>query len=357
MKALATLAAVFVMVVSSSIISNASGQQDRDDYVSQASFIIGTYSPKATEHTPQEMADAAQAFLDSLDEKLRSRAAHVLDSPERRKWTNLPARPDAGGVPFGELNDEQIKAACDLMGSLFSEQGYAKIRNVMLADDQLLSGGRPRPGFGTETFSVVVFGKPSPTEPWAFQIDGHHIGVNVSITADDITLSPSFIGTQPEAFQIADQKIRPLAGEIDGAFKLIDSLNDEQRKQAVMGSKRGQILTGPGNDGNVPKAKGVSCAVFSNDQKELLLSLIAQWVGDLPPVHAERRMKQIKREVDQIHFSWNGAIEPGSDISYTIQGPTLIIEYACQDLGGVPQNHLHTMYRDPTNEYGKQLNE
>ena len=76
MKALATLAAVFVMVVSSSIISNASGQQDRDDYVSQASFIIGTYSPQAAEHTPQEMADAAQAFLDSLDEKLRSRAAH-----------------------------------------------------------------------------------------------------------------------------------------------------------------------------------------------------------------------------------------------------------------------------------------
>ena len=35
--------------------------------------------------------------------------------------------------------------------------------------------------------------------------------------------------------------------------------------------------------------------------------------------------------------------------------PSLIIEYACQDLGGNPLDHLHTMYRDPTNEYGRQL--
>ena len=30
----------------------------------------------------------------------------------------------------------------------------------------------------------------------------------------------------------------------------------------------------------------------------------------------------------------------------------MIIEYACQDLGGRPLNHLHSMYRNPENEYG-----
>jgi hypothetical protein len=38
---------------------------------------------------------------------------------------------------------------------------------------------------------------------------------------------------------------------------------------------------------------------------------------------------------------------------YRIQGPTLVIEYAPQTLGGDPTNHIHTMYRDPTNDYGK----
>ena len=39
-------------------------------------------------------------------------------------------------------------------------------------------------------------------------------------------------------------------------------------------------------------------------------------------------------------------------VSYRLQGPSLLVEYACQNLGGDPLDHLHAMYRDPTNEYG-----
>ena len=93
----------------------------------------------------------------------------------------VPPRPDAGGLRLGDCNTDQVKAFCDLLATLFSEQGYAKMRNIMLADDQLLRGGRARPAFGTENFSVVLFGTPSATEPWAFQLDGHHVGVNLAI--------------------------------------------------------------------------------------------------------------------------------------------------------------------------------
>ena len=54
-------------------------------------------------------------------------------------------------------------------------------------------------------------------------------------------------------------------------------------------------------------------------------------------------------------FSWWGPTLEEGDFSYRIQGPTIIIEYAGQDLGGDPHNHLHSMYRDPTNEYGARL--
>ena len=66
-------------------------------------------------------------------------------------------------------------------------------------------------------------------------------------------------------------------------------------------------------------------------------------------------MKQIEDELVETHFSWNGATKTGSDVSFAIQGPSLIIEYACQDLGGDPLQHIHTMYRNPKNEYGGQL--
>jgi hypothetical protein len=166
-------------------------------------------------------------------------------------------------------------------------------------------------------------------------------------------MSPSFIGTQPEAFHIATKKYRPLAGEIDDAFALMGSLTPAQREQAIVSGRRGRIQTGPGKDGMVPEATGVSCATFDSTQRQTLLSLIAQWVNDLPPPHAEKRMNAIEAEIDKTRFSWRGPTDPVSDVSYTIQGPSVMIEYACQDLGGDPLNHLHSMYRDPTNDYGQ----
>ena len=105
-------------------------------YVSKASEIMGTYRPMVDGHSPAKMAAAGQLFLESLDERLREAASHAIDSDERRKWTNLPARPNAGGVPLGHLNEPQVKAFCDLLATLTSQYGYRKMCHIMLADDK-----------------------------------------------------------------------------------------------------------------------------------------------------------------------------------------------------------------------------
>ena len=48
-------------------------------------------------------------------------------------------------------------------------------------------------------------------------------------------------------------------------------------------------------------------------------------------------------------------VKPGSNITayYRIQGPHVVIEYAPQGLGGDLTLHVHAMYRDPTNDYGR----
>jgi hypothetical protein len=222
----------------------------RSDYVSDASFVVGTYKPAVQEYSVATATAAAKLFIASLTDEQRNRIQHDLQSAERRAWTNLPAPVDAGGVRMGDMSDEQVKAACDLMAAILSQQGYQKIRDIMLADDQLLEGSQPRRGFGTENFSLVVFGKPSETEPWCVQVDGHHVGVNVSITGAELTIAPSFIGTQPEVFEIAGESFEPFAGETGDAHEFIGSLTDEQIKQAVLTPKRQDIMTGPGNDAN-----------------------------------------------------------------------------------------------------------
>ena len=206
---------------------------------------------------------------------------------------------------------------------------------------------------GLSIFSVVLFGNPSAKNLWAFQLDGHHIGLNVAVKADHITIAPSFIGTQPVNFKFDGQDIRPMQHEVDAAFQLVNELDEEQFKKAVVSQERGRILTGPGRDGQRLKQQGINCSKFNKKQKSTLMVLIASWVGNLPNEQAKQRMIEIESEIDQMYFSWHGFRKPGSDVSYAIQSPSLIIEFAFQDLGGDPLNHLHTQYRNPKNEYGK----
>lgn len=329
--------------------------QERKDFVSDASYIVGTYETQSSDHSAKSMAAAANKFLDSLSEEQKKKTLGKLNSEVRRQWTNLPARPDADGIRMGELKENQVKAACDLMASVLSKQGYDKMVQIMLADDQLLRGGRPRAGFGTENFSLVIFGTPSEKDDWGFQIDGHHVGVNLSMKADAVTMSPSFIGTQPSAFRIAGKMIKPFEMETNLGHKLVGSLNADQLQAAIVSDRRGRMMAGPGADGKKLKQTGVKCSTFTESQKKILQTLISQWVNDLPKAQAEKRMKQLVGEIDKMTFAWSGDKAPLSDMSYVIQGPSLIIEYVCQDLGGDPLDHLHSVYRDPTNEYGGQM--
>jgi hypothetical protein len=41
--------------------------------------------------------------------------------------------------------------------------------------------------------------------------------------------------------------------------------------------------------------------------------------------------------------------------SMKIQGPRLVIEFSPQGVGGNPTMQVHTIYRDPTNDYGVKL--
>jgi hypothetical protein len=89
----------------------------------------------------------------------------------------------------------------------------------------------------------------------------------------------------------------------------------------------------------------------------MLLDLIAEWAGIMNEASATARMAEIKADLNETWFAWSGLTtgEAGSNITayYRIQGPHLVIEYAPQH--DEPANHVHTMYRDPANDYGRAL--
>lgn len=347
----------FLLLVSFSLLLPAAVfAQQEGDFPSLPSKVFSTHTPKVPETiTPEVMAGAAEKFLATLDDSLRKQAALPFDSGEKAKWTNVPPRGPQGGVRMGDLDETQLQSALDLLATVLSAQGYGKARNIPLADDRLLRNGERRPGFGAEDYWLAIFGTPSAEETWALQFDGHHLAINVAFHGDGMSLSPTFIGTQPRGFELEGKTLEPMAKKDEVALALLRSLTDEQQKAAILGDTRANLVAGAGRDGRVPKAEGISAQDFDADQRAALLAVIRLYVDDLPKPFAERRMKELAAEVDEMTFGWWGPVEDGGDYSYRIQGPTLIIEYAGQDLGGDPHDHLHSMYRDPTNEYGARL--
>lgn len=320
-----------------------------------ASEVFAEATPAKTDHSPKAMVAAAEAFLGTLSKEQRKLAELAIDHPERLKWTNTPPSGSEGGLRLGDLDRDQLQAAVTFLSTVLSTEGYMMSRNIMLADDLLLDSkeeAEERGGFGSANYWVAIFGKPSLTEEWAVQWDGHHVGVNLTVVGDKVTISPSFIGTQPHRFKLGTEEIVPMGEETASAYRFIDSLGKVQKEEAIRGDKRRRIVAGPGKDGTTPKLPGLSCKNLSADQRDKLMKLIGLWVDDLPKASAEARMKEIEAGLNDTVFTWNGPYDLGSDMSFHISGPTIVIEYAGQDLGGDPLDHLHSIYRDPTNEYG-----
>jgi hypothetical protein len=294
----------------------------------------------------------ANAFLESLDGPQRGRALFEFDSAKKPSWSNLPVTfVPRNGLRLGELSKPQRAAALDALAAVLSKEGYQKVIDIMNADDQLVKGKDNKNQFGTENYYLAVFGKPSPTKPWMVQFGGHHLGINVTIVGKETVLTPSHTGAQPDSFTRDGKTVRPLGLENDLAFKLVNMLDADQKKQAVLGAKPKNLVLGPGQDGKTIPPEGLKCAALKEDQRAALLELIGAWVHILPKDAAASRLAKLKAKVDETYFAWYGPTTNGSPAYYRIQGPTLLIEYAPQ--GGT--NHIHTIIRDPSNDYGKEL--
>ena len=113
------------------------------------------------------------------------------------------------------------------------------------------------------------------------------------------------------------------------------------------------LVLGPGRDGQMIEPEGVKGSNLTEKQREMLLDLASEWTGIMHESAAKAKLEEMKKNVADTWFAWSGPAEKGSAAYFRIHGPTVFIEFAPQRLGGDLTKHLHTIYRDPTNEYGK----
>lgn len=312
-------------------------------------------------HAADESAQivaSAKAFLATLDETQRKSVRFEFDDAEQRaRWSNLPTGIfQRRGLSFGALNAAQREAALKLLAAELSHDGYEKVLGIVEADEVLRKneGGRG-PAFGRDEFYVSFLGAPSEREPWMLQFGGHHLALNITMVGAQGVLTPSLTAVQPASYTVDGKTVRPLGREIDKAFALVSALDDAQRKQAVLGFQVRDLVLGPGQDGKTIQPEGIRASALNAAQREMLLDLAHEWIGILHDAAASEKLSEVRAQLDDTWFAWSGSLEAGKAAYFRVQGPTLVIEYAPQRSGGETPQHIHTIYRDPTNDYGKKL--
>jgi hypothetical protein len=348
---------------------------------------------KASDTTGKTIA-AAKDFLATLDEAGRAKVTFAFNSDQKSKWSNFPIGIyPRNGLRLGDMSAPQREAAMKLLATALSKQGLQKVKEIMEGDEVLKTtdtgggpmggppgggppsgnppgggppngppggrgGGMGSPGFGRDNYYLALLGTPSLTEPWMIQFGGHHLAINLTIVGKSNVMTPSLPAAQPAVYKLNGETVRPLGRENDKSFALINSLDAAQRKQAILNYQVSDLVLGPGEDGKTIQPEGIKAPALNAAQAEMLLDLAHEWVGILNDEAAAAKMDEIKANLPETWFAWSGPTTNGSAAYFRIQGPTLLIEYSPQRVrgsSGLDISHIHTIYRDPTNDYGERL--
>jgi hypothetical protein len=349
-----------------------------------------------------KIVSAANAFLATLDQKQRQSVQYAFDDDaQRARWSNFPTGfVPRGGIALKDMTPAQHTAAMAVVAAALSPRGYEKVEQIMEGDEVLKSsegngprsgrgpggppqgrgnggpppdgrgGGRPGNGppiggggggqmFGKDLYYISLLGTPSEKNPWMLQFGGHHLALNITIAGERGILTPTLTGAQPALYTLNGKTVRPLGQESDKALALLNSLNENQRKQAILSYRLVDLVLGPGQDGKTIQPEGLKATAMNEKQRAMMLDVISEWAGIVHESETTTRMAELKAELNETWFAWSGptTAAPGSNVTayYRIQGPHVVIEYAPQELGGDPALHVHTMYRDPTNDYGRKF--
>lgn len=351
--------------------------------VACAAFVLAAHAapaPATEAAAPTlQIVAAATTFLDSLDPATRAkvlftysaqdkpaaptfrggkdgRMAFVGEQFGQSMWSNYPVsdvpRP---GLRLGSLTPAQRAAAMQLLQMLLSPKGYQKVLQIMGSDEALSKAGNPFAA-GNDVYTLGIFGNPSATQPWMVQFGGHHLGLNLTMAGSRGVMTPTLTGAQPAVYTVDGKTVRTLAEENDKAFALLDTLDETQRRQAVLDYKVDDLVLGPGHAGQSIQPEGLKASSMDAKQRAMLLDLIGEWAGIINTSFAAPRMAEIQAGLDDTWFAWSGPLthEAGRNGSsyYRIQGPKLLIEFSPQGVGGDPTQHVHTVYRDPSGDYG-----
>jgi len=309
-----------------------------------------------------DMTASVEDFIKSLDAGQKKSASATFADSLRFDWNYVPRA--RKGLTLKNMNESQRAKAFAMVKSILSVGGYQKIiaivdlENVLRVIENKSSTDTYR---DPENYSFLIFGIPGSKEPWGWRMEGHHISLHFTVAGESITFTPGFFGSNPGKIlaDVPQKGKRILKDEQDIAFELLHSFSPEQQKTIILSEKAPwEILTTNKRSNLITlKPEGIAMKDMSATQRALFLRLISVYLDRYHVTLKDQQMVKLKETgLDGIHFAWMGNREPeikeGAGYYYRIQGPTILIELDNTQNNG---NHIHTVVRDLTNDFGEDL--
>jgi len=322
------------------------------------------------------MIEAATALLAQVSPVERTAMCFPVDSKTWWQWQNTELYVEDYGLRLEQTSAAVREAVMAVLRASLSAEGYETSRAVMRLNRFLGDLVGCPEVLGEWSYTFCLYGTPSASEPWGWQLFGHHLSLNCLVINGQMVLTPCFLGAEPT---YADTG--PFAGislfedEEREGLALMRSFSATQQQRAIVAHSMvgGDLppgrrhfadnlhLGGAHQDNRIVPYEGLPASELSPTQRRDLLDLISQYIAPLPPGPHEARIAEIERHLKETHFCWIGGTAETSAFYYRVQSPVIFIEF--DHHAGVfltnsepAKFHVHTIVRTPNgNDYGVDL--
>ncbi|MFA9445898.1 DUF3500 domain-containing protein [Egicoccus sp. AB-alg6-2] len=302
------------------------------------------------------LATAASRLLESSGPH-RASLQFDFDDPRRLRWTYLPGV--RHGVPLAQLDRDGAKAVHGLLAATLSHHAHVQVAAIMGLEDPLgAADGRDR---HAGDYWVAIHGNPADTA-WSWRLGGHHVSVRTTVADGRVRPTPLFLGANPARVEHAGVVTsRPLAPEEELAFQLLAVLPERHLTHALVDRRPpDDIVTGDAlllDD--LPPTAGVRLADLDREARRVADDLVAVYLDRLAaPLRRHYLDDVVPHIFGDLRFAWAGGrpsaprAEDRPGHYYRIAGPRFLAELDNTQNGA---NHVHTVWRDPAADHGRDL--
>jgi Protein of unknown function (DUF3500) len=262
-----------------------------------------------------------------------------------------------------EMTARQRRLVDALLELSLSPHGSRMVREIRDTSALIGTGTGLFKDFGADLYWLSIIGDPSQPGLWGFQLDGHHVNVNWVAVGDQLVMTPTFLGAEPTVVRNGPHRgIRLFQDEFADACALFGTLSEAQREGAIVADElMPELFAGPFRDNLEIGYAGIPVAEMTELQRDLLLKVVSDFTGLLPPGHGVLRLREIAGYLDETFLAWIGAPSGDPPFYFRVHGPVALIEY--EHIFGVglegdehSPRHVHTVVRTPNgNDYGRDL--